>query len=53
MRLPSRRKPREDPPPTRCAATTRAGRPCRLPPAWPGCEFCLVHLPGPPVPAAS
>jgi len=55
MKLP-RRKPRADapppppsPPPGRCAATTRAGRPCRLPPAWPGAPYCLLHMPEPPV----
>ena len=52
MKLP-RRKPREDappsPPPGRCTAVTRAGRPCRLPPAWPGAPFCLLHMPDLPV----
>jgi hypothetical protein len=48
MRLPGR-KPREDPPPDpRCTATTRAGRRCKLPAAWRGAPFCLLHMPNPP-----
>lgn len=55
MRLIPRRKPAEIVDekvvvaPAKCRAITRAGRPCRLPPAFPGAGFCLLHLPAPPV----